>query len=207
MSTLLFSVASIVRGQENSKQEIQTLFSNPDRKISHGGYGAFTMGYTQIGGIDVLTLGGRAGWLIDHHVTLGISGTALTSTIYLDRYWPGDEGYYLVGGYGGFFVEPIIAPFFPVHISLPVMIGGGGLALNSSTWRDYDWEYDYYDPYDYDYFFVIEPGVEIELNVIKFFRVAFGASYRFTSNLHMADVPKDMMNGFNGTVTFKFGVF
>jgi hypothetical protein len=49
--------------------------------------------------------------------------------------------------------------------------------------------------------------VEIELNVVEFFRIAFGASYRLTSNMHMQYVPKDMMNGFNAEVTFKFGKF
>jgi hypothetical protein len=68
-------------------------------------------------------------------------------------------------------------------------------------------EADYYEPYDWDSYFVVEPGVEVELNVVKFLRVAFGASYRFTSNLHISEVPKDMMNGFNGNVTFKFGWF
>lgn len=203
----LFGFSSVLTGQTENKGEMQTIFSNPDKKISHGGYAAVSIGYTQIGGEDVMTLGGRAGWLIDHHVTLGLSGTALVSSIYLDQYWPGSDGYYLVGGYGGFFIEPVIAPFFPVHISLPILIGGGGLALNDRTWYDYSWDDDYYDPYDYDAFFVFEPGVEIELNVVKFFRVAFGASYRLTSDLHMPDVPRDMMNGFSGAVTFKLGVF
>ena len=135
----------------------------------------------------------------------------LMNSIFIDGYWPTDQGfndgYYLVGGYGGLLVEPIIAPNFPIHVSFPILIGGGGLALNEYTWHDYDWEYDYYEPFDWDSFFVFEPGVEIELNVVKFFRVGFGASYRITSNMHMAYVPKDMMNGFSAAVTLKFGKF
>ena len=202
---------AITYGQEENKDELQTIFGNTDHKISHGGYAAISVGYTQIDGEDVMTLGGRAGWVIDHHVTIGLAGNAFMNSIFIDGYWPESEGYsdgyYLVGGYGGLFVEPVIAPNFPIHVSIPVLIGGGGLALNDYTWHDYDWEYDYYEPYDWDSYFVVEPGVEIELNVVKFFRVAFGASYRFTSNLHMAYVPKDMMNGFNANVSFKFGKF
>lgn len=195
-------------GQERTTEDIQTIFGNDDNKISHGGYGAFSVGYTQIDGQDVMTLGGRAGWVIDHHVTLGLAGTAFMNSIYIDGYWDNpEEGYYLVGGYGGFFIEPIIAPNFPVHVSFPVMIGGGGIALNDYTWHDYDWEDEYYEPYEWDSYFIVEPGVEIELNVVRFFRVAFGASYRYTSNMHIANVPKDMMNGFSGNVTFKLGVF
>jgi len=201
---------AITYGQEVKNDEMQTIFGHNDHKISHGGYAAISMGYTQIDGEDVMTLGGRAGWVIDHHVTIGLAGNAFMNSIFIDGYWPessGNVGYYLVGGYGGLFIEPVIAPNFPIHVSFPVLIGGGGLALNDYTWHDYDWEYDYYEPYDWDSYFVVEPGVEIELNVVRFFRVAFGASYRFTSNLHMAYVPKDMMNGFNANVTFKFGKF
>jgi hypothetical protein len=208
---MTLGIMAISYGQEEKSGEMQTIFGNNDNKISHGGYAAISVGYTQIDGEDVMTLGARAGWLIDHHVTIGLAGKALMNTVYLDGYWPADEGYndgyYLVGGYGGLFVEPIIAPNFPVHISLPILIGGGGLALDDQTWHDYQWENTDYAPYDYDAFFVLEPGVEIELNVVRFFRVAFGASYRYTSDMHMAYVPKDLMNGFNGSVTFKFGKF
>jgi hypothetical protein len=203
---LLLGLCSTVPAQQDDN-EIKTIFGDTDHKIDHGGYGAFSVGYTQIGGEDVVTLGGRAGWIIDHHVTLGLAGTALVNSIYLDGYWPDEDGLYLVGGYGGFFVEPIIAPQFPIHVSFPIMIGGGGLALNDYTWHDYDWEYDEYEPYDWDYYFVLEPGVEIELNVVKFLRVAFGASYRYTTDMHIQELPNDLMRGFNGTVTLKMGVF
>jgi hypothetical protein len=204
---MTLGIMAISYGQEEKSDEMQTIFGNSDHKISHGGYAAISVGYTQIDGEDVMTLGAHAGWLIDHHVTIGLAGNALMNSVYLDGYWPDKGGYYLVGGYGGFFVEPVIAPNFPVHISLPILIGGGGLTLNDQTWHDYQWENNEFTPYDYDAFFVIEPEVEIELNVVKFFRVAFGASYRYTSDIHMAKVPKDLMNGFNGSVTFKFGKF
>lgn len=206
IALMLLGLSSGMIAQEKP-EEIRTLFQNKDNKVSHGGYGAFSIGYTQIDGENVMTLGGRAGWVIDHHVTLGLMGKALVNTVYVDGYWPDDDGFYLVGGYGGFFIEPILFPTYPIHVSFPVLIGGGGLALNDHTWHDYDWEYDDYYPYDWDSYFVLEPGVEIELNVVKFFRVAFGASYRYTSDLHMQYVPKDMMRGFNANVTFKMGVF
>ena len=195
-------------GQERTGNEMQTIFGDTDNKIDHGGYGAISIGYTQIDGEDVMTLGGRAAWVIDHHVAIGLAGKAFVNSIYIDDYWePNYDGFYLVGGYGGFFVEPILFPNFPVHVSFPIIIGGGGLVLNDHTWHDYEWEDDYYEPYDWDSYFVLEPGAEIELNLVKFFRVAFGASYRYTSDMHMAYVPKNMMSGFNGYVTFKFGAF
>jgi hypothetical protein len=200
---------AISSGQEEKNAELQTIFGNGNHKISHGGYAGLTVGYTQIDGENVMTLGGRAGWLIDHHVTIGLAGNAFLSSIFIEGDFPNAEenGLYLSGGYGGLFVEPILAPNFPVHVSFPILIGGGGIVLNDHTYHDYDWEYDYYEPYNWDYYFVFEPGLEIELNVVKFFRVAFGASYRLTSNLHIDEVQKDLLNGFNAGVTFKFGKF
>ncbi len=215
---LLISILSLGFGlmifaqETTGNDEIQTLFNKPDHKVSHGGYAAFTIGYTQISGENVLTLGGRAGWLIDHHVTLGLTGTALANSIYIDKINQ-DQGMYLVGGYGGFFVEPIIAPRFPVHVSFPVTFGGGWVGYNENTWWDEDWnnwdnDYDYEDYfYDSDAFFLIEPGVEIELNVVKCLRVSFGATYRFTTDFEMVNTPKDMMNGFSANMSLKLGKF
>jgi hypothetical protein len=196
-------------GQEENSTEMKTIFGDKDSKIDHGGYGAISIGYTQINKEDVMTLGGRAAWVIDHHVAIGLAGKAFMNSVFIQGDFPNtpENGLYLSGGYGGFFVEPIIAPNFPIHASIPIIIGGGGFVLNDHTWHDYSYEYDYYEPYDWDSFFVFEPGVEVELNVVKYFRVAFGASYRLTSNLHISEVPKDMMNGFNGEMTLKFGWF
>jgi hypothetical protein len=209
---MVLGMISVSVAQEEKKTgDMKTIFGNSDKRISHGGYGAITVGWTQIDNEDVITLGGRAAWVIDHHVALGLAGKAFMNSIFIDGYWPMDQGYnngyYLVGGYGGLMVEPIIGPNMPVHVSFPIMIGGGGLALNEYTWHDYDLEYDYYEPFDWDSYFVFEPGVEVELNLMKFFRIGLGASYRLTTNMHMQYVPKDMMNGFSADVSLKFGKF
>lgn len=208
---MIIGLAALTYGQEQKNNEMKTIFGKSDHKMSHGGYAAISVGYSQIDKQEAFTLGGRAAWVIDHHVALGLAGKGYINSIYIDGYWDQispNQGYYLVGGYGGFFVEPIIAPNFPVHVSFPILIGGGGLALNEYTWHDYQWNNNNdQPPYDYDYYFVVEPGVELELNVEKFLRMAFGVSYLYTSNLHMNNVPKDMMNGINGSVTFKFGKF
>ncbi len=204
---LLIVGLQMIANAQRENEDIQTLFGNGDRKIDHGGYAGLTVGYSQIGGQDAVLLGGRAGWVIDHYVTLGLAGKAMVNSIYLDDYWPDETGYYLVGGYGGLLVEPTIAPRFPIHLSFPIIIGGGGLALNDYTWHDYEWEYDDYYAYDWDSFFVLEPGVEVELNLVKFLRIGFGASYRYTTDMHMQNVPKDLMRSWNYGFSLKMGVF
>jgi hypothetical protein len=113
----------------------------------------------------------------------------------------------LAGGYGGFLLEPIIAGKSPVHVSFPILIGGGGVSLVDM----YGWEDWGHDPagyeYDYDAFFVIEPAVELEFNLARFFRMAAAVSYRHTSDIQLAQTEKDALRGFNYGVTFKFGKF
>jgi hypothetical protein len=185
-------------GQEETGQDPPTLFKDTDNKIDHSGYAAISVGYLEIDGHDVLTLGGRAAWLIDHNIAIGLAGKGLLNTIYLDGYWPDDAGYYLVGGYGGLFIEPVIIPDWPVHIAMPFMFGGGWLTLNEYVW---------YSPFNWDSFFIIEQGLELELSMVKFLRIGFGVSYRYSTNLRMEYLPETMLNGFGGNITFKFGVF
>jgi hypothetical protein len=95
------------------------------------------------------------------------------------------EEYQISGGYGGFILEPIIGAKSPVHLSFPVLIGAGGVAY-SRHWQDED----HYDSKnrtheDSDAFFVLEPGVELEFNMVKFFRLGLSVSYRHTSEIKL----------------------
>jgi hypothetical protein len=73
-----------------------------------------------------------------------------------------------------------------------------------------DWN-DNYNSEASDAFMVIEPGVEIELNVTHFFRFCIGGYYRYTSDVDIQDpqfeIQSDILRGFSGGVTFKFGRF
>ena len=114
---------------------------------------------------------------------------------------------YLGGGYGGFYFEPILLAKSPIHLSFPIIIGGGGISVIPNDYWNWD-SFNY--QYNYDVFFMVEPGVELEINMVKFFRIALGASYRFTNgvllNYSLTEaVPIDVMDGFNFYMNFKFG--
>ena len=103
-------------------------------------------------------------------------------------------------------MEPILLPRFPIHISLPVVVGVGGIAYTTSTSYT-DWFEPSYYVEDATSFLIVEPGVELEINVVKFFRVAVGAYYRYTSNITLIDTPEDVLNGYSAAITLKFGKF
>ncbi len=195
-------------GGKPKHREVQTLMSGG------GGYGAISVGYTQVNNLNALMMGARAEWLVGHGFGLGIAGVGFTSD-----FTPVNSDYYaLSGGYGGLVLEPIIMGWLPVHIALPVVIGGGGLA-SYATNAD-PWDYDNIDPTfgEYAVFFVGEIGLEVEFNLVKFFRLTLFGNYRFTSNLEMKPmygleevspyvVGPHALNGWSTGVRFKFGSF
>jgi hypothetical protein len=167
-----------------------------------GGYGGLSMLYTQIDKKDAFVFGARGGAIMGHSFAIGFGGSGFVTDLFFDEDLDLDAN--LAGGYGGIFFEPIILPKYPVHLSIPVLIGAGGIAYNSVDRR---WEESWYVE-DSEAFFVVEPGAEIELNITKFFRFAMGAYYRFTSNIDlMNNIPKDVLNGFSFGVNLKFGKF
>lgn len=193
-------------------RQVQTLM--PESGGS-GGYGAFSVGYTTVNNLDALAMGIRGAWVIGHGFALGFAGQGFTSD-----FTPVEGDYYaLSGGYGGLLIEPIIFGWFPVHISLPLLIGGGGLA-SYATSSD-PWDYDnFYPTYgEYAAYFVGEIGIELEFNMVRFFRLSLYSNYRWTSALDMKPmdglspgeplypVAQDALNGWSFGMRFKFGSF
>jgi len=222
---LAFLFTAVLQAQEND-EEMKLLFHKKDKpaneKIANGGYGAISLGWTQIDGKSTMLIGARAAWIANHHFALGFAGNG-----FFNDFYNGDnsnpEDYFLAGGYGGILIEPIILPMSPVHVSFPIILGAGGVtAAPPGNWDEYDDNGNYNDNYYYDtdFYFVVQPGVEAEFNIVKFFRIAVGASYRFTDGINLrykyfdatnveqtTVIDKNALNGFNANITFKFGWF
>lgn len=183
--------------------EIRTLF---DPHSGSGGYGALSIGYTQINGRDAILMGGRGEWIIGHGFGLGVGGYGFVNDPVYNA--SEDLNYSLAGGYGGFVLEPIIMGWFPVHLSLPILIGAGGVASTSYSADWYD-PYEYWDGYleDATAFFVAEGGVELEFNLVRFLRLSLFGTYRYTTDIIMENTPTDALRGWNYGITFKFGSF
>lgn len=193
-----------VNAQYEQTNEIETLFSG---QRSLGFYGAFTIGYSQINNKDALVSGGRFAMIFNHSTAVGLAGYGFVNN--LDGYrWYEDNilRYSLAGGYGGIFVEPIVSGLRPVHLAFPVIFGLGGIGQVRNHYSG-TWEPPYYDMPETDLFFIVEPGVEVEFNLARFFRTAATMSYRFTSNVELTGVDPEVMRGLMFGLTFKFGKF
>lgn len=208
---LVLVMAAFYAGAQDDyrNDEVETIFT---KRKSNGGYGAFSLGYSQIAGRDALISGARGAFIFDHSFAIGLGGYGFVNNLDYSSYIHDnpEDRFMLAGGYGGLFIEPIIAGTKPVHVSFPILVGMGGIALVENSGWGWDWDIDPYHPgheYDHDLFFVVEPGVELEFNLTRFFRAAAYASYRFTSEIELYETDDDVLNGFNFGMTFKFGKF
>lgn len=227
--TLIFAFLCVISLHAQEEEEMKLLFNKKEKpekeKMANGGYGSFSIGWTQIDGKSAMVLGGRAAWIANHHFALGLAGRGFFNNFGNDSYYDEDynpnydDTYYLSGGYGGLLLEPIVAPMKPVHISFPILIGAGGVATTPANWDYYSYNYNNYY-YNATAYFVFEPGVDLEFNIMKFFRIALGGSYRYTSDIYLQNkylndldetvyenVSKDALRGFNVDVSLKFGWF
>ncbi len=204
---IIMSLSLFAQEESKPPQEYKSLLGGEE--ITHGGYGGLSINYSRIDGEDAVLVGARGAWVINHGIAIGIAGYGFANELEYEKTINGyPDKYILAGGYGGLLIEPIIGAFKPVHISVPILIGGGGVSYLDPYWATYDNSCLPKPYYEYsDAFFVFEPGVEIELNMVKFMRLAFGGYYRFTSGLDIEGSKSNMMNGFSTGITLKFGKF
>jgi hypothetical protein len=182
--------------------EMQTLLGH---NREGGVYCAFTTGYSQIDNKNALQFGGRFGWLASHSVGIGLGATGFMNEYHYEPLL--NRNVSLVGGYGGLYIEPILFPRWPVHLSFPVLFGAGGVSYVS---RESIENNNFIE--DSEAFLLIEPAAEIELNLTRFFRMSIGASYRlptpFAVGLTGTRKPTSgSIEGISYTVSLKFGKF
>jgi hypothetical protein len=192
--------------KEKNTDEIHTLFKDK----SGGHYIGFSFNYVEIEDQHGMQFGLRGGWIAGHGLAVGLGAKVFFNESKEDEFIvPDPPMSNLIGGYGGLLIEPIVLPRFPVHLSFPVLAGVGGIAYTIDKERFTDNSIE-----DSDFFLVVEPGVELEFNILKHFRIAIGAYYTLTSDIKLEyqnpDVPivgPNVIRGFNMGITLKLGRF
>ena len=203
---IFFSALSMNAQWHDNDSEIRTLLGN--NNFTLGGYFGFGGGYALIDDKDAILMSGRGVCLINRGLGFGFTGTGFINDYHYDAVL--DDDVNLTGGYGGLIIEPILFPRSPIHIAFPIVAGVGGIAYTRSDWYQEDWhnwEFREARVEDSETFLVFEPGVEIELNMLKFFRLAGGVSYRYTTDIDLIDTPGNVLEGITTSITLKFGKF
>lgn len=188
-----------------SKEEDETLIRG---KIESGGYGGPTIKFGQIYGSTGVFFGGQGGWVINHTFVLGGGGMGLTNSIKvrdveveIDGATETRDIMYLTFGYGGMMLEYMMNSRKLVHLSVSTLIGAGGVGFREDKIDNNG------TLVDSDAFFVMEPNVNLMLNVAKNFRIGVGASYRMIQGVSLQKISDQDLSGGTIQLIAKFGSF
>jgi hypothetical protein len=167
----LLATASLSAAQE------ETLLRS---ELESGGFGGPVVKFSDVGGEFAVFAGGRGGWIINHTFVLGGGGYGVANNLG-ELEFPFERE--IEFGYGGLELEYINRSNNLVHFSIYTLIGAGGVTfLFGNT----------------DTVFVLEPAINLMLNVTEFFRIGAGGGFRLSND--------DLSAPF-GALTFKFGSF
>lgn len=181
----------------------QTLFDV--EHIEHGGYGAFVAKATTINGEGAVLMGGRGGWIVNHVFAIGGGGYGLVNNIHSRTIGPWGERFVSLG-YGGLDLEVIVNSDELVHFSVHSLLGAGAVGFRND-WADGLNDNGYaYDRHT-DGFFVAEPGINVDLNVTRWFRTSVGVDYRYITGVASGAAKNSDLSGPSAMLSFRFGKF
>lgn len=170
--------------------------------LDYGGYGGVALKIAPVKDESGVFLGGYGGWYINHSFLIGGGGYGLVSKIKAPETGKNGETLYYQMGYGGLVLEYVNNSRQLTHYTFSTLIGAGGLSYTYKMGKG-DWPFDYAE----DTFFIIEPEINVELNVSSHFRVGLGVGYRWISGLDLKGITDQDLSGVSANLTFKFGSF
>lgn len=205
--TVNYSYAQRYSDEPPEKKEVKSLLSE-NNEIT--GFGALDLKVGNLRGKEALIVGAYGGVIVNRTIMLGVAAYGISSSVTFDGTIPGSstgDELNLYGGYAGLLLGTMLASKEVVHISIPVVIGVGNLEVSDDNFFSSSQGKDAKYTLESSNFFVVEPGIQLELNVSQTFRLGLGASYRIVTGTDLVNVQDSDIAGFAGMLSFKFGVF
>lgn len=173
LSPCLLIYALLALPQFLQAQSPRTLFGEgAGEGLSLGFYISPAYQLTTATGRAVHNFQGSAGLLINRRFSIG--GAFYASANEFTPSGEADPNLYLDLYYGGLRAEYIWNPDGLVHLSFPVTVGFGEAEMDLRRGeRDFNEAY----------FFFVEPGVQVEVNLTSYLRLVAGGTYRFASGM------------------------
>lgn len=187
-------------------EEVKSLLS---KQNDLNAFGALDLKISDLKSERSLLVGAYGGFIINRRYLFGVAGYGIVTNVEFEGIVPGEPNpkqLHLHGGYGGIIIGGTIAPKELVHISFPIVLGAGSIEV-------VDKDFFINNPADSEFtiensvFFVAEPGIEVEFNITKYFRLGAGATYRYISGLELDNVKDDDISGTTAILSFRFGRF
>ncbi|TVR31257.1 MAG: hypothetical protein EA390_06780 [Balneolaceae bacterium] len=196
LSLLLVAAISV----DTKAQETQTLFSND---IDHGGFGAPVFGVTFVNGQATYLRGLRGAWVInfpgEHSVHIGLARYRTQSDFDATGWTISNISTpEMRTNYGGFELEYVNRSHRLFHYSIQTLVGSGNVRF-----RDRDLDLNRTS----DSYFVLQPGVNLNLNITHWFRLSGGLFYRYAGGVNLEGTGDSELSGITSFVGLRFGKF
>lgn len=189
-----------------NKDDMKTIFTKENLKFT-GGFIAPEIKAGDVHEDISMFVGGKLGFTFNNKFSLGLAGYGLvTNSNFTINPLTSPELVSIDVGYGGLLLEYTLFSNKMLHFTIPVVLGAGNISIYEDDEDDFYFNR-YFDEVESSSAFVLEPGVNVELNIFKFFRVDLGASYRLVSGTDLEYLQDDDLSDLTFNATFKFGFF
>lgn len=199
--TIVFMTSTVKAQPENYIWKYQG--QKKERTI--GLYGGLSYNYAEVMSKPSGYLGYKAGVVINRKFGIGFAGAALNYDRQLNEL--SEFGTYrLEAGYAGMFVEYIQPIGNRVRLNFFV-VSAAGIARYKYD-KQYAEELIWYEEViDQDEYAVFEPGMECNVRIANKWWVGVNGSLKTTSPLDLTGTSENMLEGFSGGITVKYGIF
>ncbi len=154
----------------------QFLLKKGNMRVS--GFGAPTVGFTSVGSDFAVYNGGGGAVLLNQTVYFGLYGEGLSTQHKRPDFITNTGVYsdmYTYFGHGGFWIGYIHQWEKAVHFALSTKLGWGAIVLGDLEHIDHD------EGMVEDIVFVATTQVEMEMNMLKWFKINVGVGYQFVN--------------------------
>jgi hypothetical protein len=195
---IITGLATMVLGQGEikvigEKDQMQTLFGY-DSRIT--GYGTLDSRFSGIMDRDAVFVGAHGGVIFNSFFYFGMGAYGLATTNQITGTTP-EESLDMNMGYTGLMMGFNIMPKKVVHFSVPIFVGVGHLELEHDNIF-----------VENSAFLLVEPGLQLEINVVQFMKIGIGGGYRMVHGTNLRNPISDGdLTNWSGNFSLTFGKF
>jgi hypothetical protein len=164
-------------------------------------YGSLNGDFTSFGGSSLMLM-------INNRFAFGVTGQrSLSNTFVPKNSSPLFVQSYFMGGK----IEYALNPASAVHITFPLMIGMGVAQADSTISKSDNWFEERSKRFSKrgNSYAIIQPGVNVEANMLKFMKLFVGVNYRFSilNDNNSTALPSTALQGISISAGMKVGIF
>ena len=173
-------------------------------RVGHGGFIGPVFKASTMNDETAQLLGFRGGWILNleggHSFILGGGAYGVMNDVNARGVIVDGDDVHLGLDYAGIELGYRHRTLRWVHFSVQTLIGAGGV-----DYRDIGDAFS--DDDSGDGFFVLEPGVSMTLNVLRFARLGGGVSYRYINGVRLLGATNEDLSGVSWEVSLQLGRF